>query len=266
MNSNVLYNVTAVIRTYSNNFAAKNTVEKLLEDGLGHVVLVVRYENAEDLKNYNTYFKSFGTRKLTIVALQAEEYSWTTALNRGALAAIQRSDCYMILNVSVEAAPNPAYLIDAATHLLGNDEDGVIYFPFDDVSDVNGDPLELGLTYQVPRNTCMLVNVDCFAKVPGFSIICDGFGGMEDFLFCLQLAHQCVGIHCQPLRESLEGPIVQLKVNKNQAGQQEKEEREMKAIKLGVTWLKKQCGLTQQHIIEACQEIGVPESLITAVT
>lgn len=254
-----LDSVTAVMRTYSNNFAAKNAVEMLLQAGVGGIILVVRYEQASDRDKYLAHFRDVG-KKLTIVPLQAEEYSWTTALNRGAITATQRQGCQMILNISVEANINTACLREAVAHLKATEASGVVYFPFDDTVDKNGAPLQLGPTYQVPRNTCMLVHVRSFTCVAGFSVRCDQHGGMEDVLFCLQLANRGIGIHrySPPVQEN-HGAVVRLVVNKTPEGQQEKEQNEAGSIKSMLKWLKDQCGWNDEEIQTACRQIGMSD-------
>ncbi len=221
----------AVIRTWSNNANIVKTVHRALNAGLGQVIVVVKDDESSHYGNVEALLtdtlRSHGEH--IIILPMRVGYTWSNALNyafdevrrRNLRAAIHGSNgIEFVLNVSNEALFEPDHFRSMLAVLSSDSELDAVGTSF--AGKKNGDFVELGKSYQNPRNTMMLVRFQAYLDIGGYSPRCDALGGQEDLEWLMRLKQK----DGQWKMLDLKVPLI-VDANYDQAM---KEARELKAI------------------------------------
>jgi hypothetical protein len=185
--------VAVVVRTYNNNPDSAKAVKRALDNGVGHVIVVVNAHDEATLGNVANWCASLADQylgRLSIIEMKAG-YSWSNALNLGIervrlhnmhARLARHAQIEHVLNVSVEALWESSDLQQMleATHRGAH----VVGTTF--VGKQHGNIVLLGRSYRHPRNTMMLVSRRAIEEVGSFDATCDLLGGMEDFQYLLR--------------------------------------------------------------------------------
>jgi hypothetical protein len=197
----ILKNVAAVIRTWSNNEAISESVCRALKAGIGNVIVVVK---DEDPKLYGAVERRLADEialypgRLHIITMRIG-YGWSAALNAGfeevrqlnEFALIEKTPAIeFVLNVSNEVQYSRRHVKRMLHDIQRTDSCGAVGTSFLGIAD--GKEVLLGATYEHIRNTMMLVRFRSYLEIGGYDRVCDHLGGMEDFdwLARLAAAHQ----------------------------------------------------------------------------
>jgi len=177
--------IAVIIRSYNNKHISKR-VCAYLDMGVGRVIVVM--DASKDQGATPAWLRHINDPRLQLIELHAG-YSWSNALNAG-LESVRISNWSggnfrFVLPGSVEAH----LLVDQLVAMLSAMKDetvGVVGTTFDARLDNNA--VQLGRSYNHPRNTAMLIRLATLDQCPGdFSARCDALGGMEDIDFVLRM-------------------------------------------------------------------------------
>ncbi|HCM53415.1 MAG TPA: hypothetical protein DIS59_00505 [Candidatus Magasanikbacteria bacterium] len=227
--------MACIIRTYNNNPDSVKAVIRSLKNGIGWVIVVVhghdettRGRVRRDIDT-DSKIAELGRNRVIVIEMMSG-YSWSNALNV-ALARIQMMNSVanrkreqsveFVLPLSVETIWERSHLDSMFTEMLTSDRVGCVGTSFDGRD--RGTTVDLGISYDKPRNTMMLIRWSAIVTVGHFDAWCDSAGGMEDFHFILRML--IVGNFTWS-RLDLKVPL-KVGVNHNQA---QKEERELAAM------------------------------------
>ncbi|MCD4761953.1 hypothetical protein K8R32_03245 [bacterium] len=181
-----------VIRTYNNNFIA-NQVDRALKLGFPEISVIVDVNKDKGsttmpggwLKNY------YNDNRVKIIEMH-EGYSWSNALNFAKEAieissfANEDKKYRFIFNLSVEAAFTKFDIFQLFEAFFDQKPIGVSGTNFKGI--LKGNQIDLGRSYNHPRNTGMIIKLDVFRQISGnFNPWCDQIGGMEDIEFILRM-------------------------------------------------------------------------------
>jgi hypothetical protein len=182
-----LSETVAIVRSF-NNDGIVSTVQNLT-GFLGHVIVVVNNER----DNGSTRAWLAGMRNVTLIEIN-QGYTWSNGLNMGLRKVIQELNVDRIVpyryifNVSVEARFTKQH-VSKMLAVFDQEAVGVVGTSFD--ARQKGNRVSLGISYQHPRNTGMIIDLEVFNDPMlqmGFDPFCDGVGGMEDIDFIYRLA------------------------------------------------------------------------------
>jgi len=234
----ILKNVAAVIRTWSNNEHIQSSVHRALEAGIGQVIVIVK---DEDPKLYGAVERrladeiSMFPERLHIITMRIG-YGWSKALNV-ALEDIRQLNEFakgegkplveFVLNVSNEVLYTRQHVEALLAPFIENGDPDMVRYNAVGTSfkaeTKDGVAVKLGSTYRLPRNTMMMIRFEATLRLGGFSIQCDDLGGMEDFEWLSRSSAFDYGWKMLDLQV----PLL-VGVNHNQ---EEKERREREAIR-----------------------------------
>ena len=190
--------VAAIVRSF-NNPAIAEQVDRLLETGVGRVIVVINADREPDRKTLDF----LGRERLNnprVIVHEMDSYGWSQGINRGLFLAdnydrkLKPSDdpgSEYILNISNEAILGTGQL-DAMLEAITRDpEMGMVGTTFQGMKkDEEGrvQEVNLGPTYnRFPRNTCALYRFGALKDTWGFDPAPEQYRGMEDYLLALQL-------------------------------------------------------------------------------
>lgn len=229
----ILKHVAAIIRTYNNNPGIVESVKRAFENGLDLVIVVVNAHDESMRGNVRGWLNGLERaqeQRLVIIEMN-QGYSWCNALNAG-LAEIrkengrtkigERRGIDVVLAVSNEVVWERRQLYAMLAEMMFDATVGVVGTSFEGRE--NGSMVDLGRSYRYPRNTFMLIRWTALLSVGHFDAACDGFGGMEDLNFIMNMV--MIG-NFRWSRLDLKIPLI---VGKNY-NQGEKEVREQAALK-----------------------------------
>lgn len=188
--------VAAVIRTWNNNPGVVKAVQRALGAGIGLAVVVVKADDPQTRGNVRGWLE--GLVRANPGRIHIEEmvsgYGWSPALNLGFEVVRRKNDRRLlggrqtvpfVLNVSCEALWEPGHL-DAMLQAMDADAKlGAVGTSF--VGSQGGNRVDLGKSYDHPRNTLCLVRIAAYDVVGAYSSACDGHGGMEDLHHLLRM-------------------------------------------------------------------------------
>lgn len=189
--------VAAIVRSF-NNPAVAEQVDRLLETGVGRVIVVINADREPDRQTLDF----LGRDRLNnprIIVHEMDSYGWSKGINRGLFLAdnydkkLKSSDdpeSEYILNISNEAILGGEQLDTMLDMLTRDPETGMVGTTFQGMKKEDGCVLEvnLGPTYnRFPRNTCALYRFAALKDTWGFDPAPEQYRGMEDYLLALQL-------------------------------------------------------------------------------
>lgn len=189
-------NIAAIIRTYNNNRDIEKSARRALGNGVGIVIVVV---NAHDeatrgnVRGWLSGLKEAHGARLVILEM-TQGYTWANALNL-ALAHIRQINRIAdireagtidhVLPVSNEVLWEREHLRSMVDTMQTSDRIGVVGTSFKGRQ--SGNEIGLGTSYVHPRCTMMLIRRRAIEVVGHFDALCDGFGGMEDLHFVMNM-------------------------------------------------------------------------------
>lgn len=195
----ILNNVAAILRTWSNNRDIAKAVIRALNAGIGHVIVVVKDEDPSHYGNVEGWLAGAieaNAGRITILPMRVG-YSWSNALNYGFdevrrmnLAAAVRNETPIdfVLNVSNEALYDRSTVDMLVAEMTSDDKIGAVGTTFEGRQ--NGNTIDLGKSYIHPRNTMMLLRWEDYVDIGGFSPRCDQLGGQEDLDWLMRLEQE----------------------------------------------------------------------------
>jgi hypothetical protein len=187
-------NIAILIRTWNNNkIGTLASVNRALCNGIRHIIVVVRCSVNGNVKEWLASLVKANPDRITILEI-TEGSTWANDLNRG-LAHVRHFNRFATVNGEVPID----FVLPCSNEVLWASEQldvmlarinasrqiGVVGTSFQGYAD--GNEVKLGMSYWHPRNTFMLIRWEAFLEVGHFDSICDGFGGMEDLYFLLEM-------------------------------------------------------------------------------
>lgn len=232
--------IAVVIRSYNNKNVIK-AIERCVNAGLRNIFVVT--PRAFDQGSTKGYLEGMPTvyKQSTTLIEMGPDYHWSTALNAGLQAIADQNlisrirmeqEIKFVLNLSVEVLFELEDL-ERMQEAFSDPNVGVVGWNFRGKQ--AGQEVNLGTSYDKPRNTGMMIRLSVFEEMQmRFDPRCDAMGGMEDFHFLLLM----VALTDFSF-EHLADVIVHLVVGAHHH-QPTKEEREQEAIRKILGSLQKQ--------------------------
>jgi hypothetical protein len=183
--------IAAIVRSF-NNAEIGSHVGRLLDMGIGRVVVVTNQSLDQGMTP--ALLRNVKDPRLVLHEM-ARGYSWSNGLNVG-LRSIQMANWELrsrgrppfdfLLPLSVEAKLTRQHLQTMVDELTDSRLYAMVGTSF--AGEKDGKPVDLGISYTLPRNTAALIHLDAFqCGIGGFDPQCDGEGGMEDYDLLLAL-------------------------------------------------------------------------------
>lgn len=190
--------VCGILRTYNNNTNAVDAIVRALDNGVGILYVVVNGDKEECRGTIASKValdaRLQGRGHQVKVIEMTRGYSWSPALNvalRG-IHAVQtvaqmqgkRGSTYTLC-LSTEVVWSPDHL-EEMLDAMNNPAVAVVGAPFEAYD--RDRKVDLGVTYQHPRNTFALWKTRSLAEAGDFDPWCDTLGGQEDFEMILRMS------------------------------------------------------------------------------
>jgi hypothetical protein len=173
-----------VIRAYNNDAIVEQT-QRLLDMDVGKV-FVTTASDRDGGRTVELLEEAFGDDPRLEVIDLGTAYSWSNALNSSITALRNDEQSFrFMLPISVEVELSQTDL-DVLLTAASEERVGAVGVTFAGRYP-NGDPVDLGVSYQTPRNTGMLVNLERVGNFVWYDPACDEMGGMEDFDFLVRM-------------------------------------------------------------------------------